>query len=692
MSRDFLLEIGTEELPAGFVDAALHHMRSRAETDLARLRISHGPIETYGTPRRLAMLVRDMADRQADLLKESKGPSKRVAFAEDGTPTRAAEGFARGQGVAVTDLEVRDTDQGEYVYAVTRETGSSATSVLQQWLPGFVTSIPFPKSMRWGEGDLRFARPLRRLVALLGAESVPCSIDGVVAGRTTFGHRFLAPDDISLTDTSTYVQRLRDAYVLVDNAERRSEVDRLVKEAAKGAGGSVVDDGTLIDEVTHLIEYPAAVVGTFDDAYLELPDDVLITPMREHQRYFPLANEDGRLLSKFIAVSNGPRPDLGIVQRGNEKVLAARLADARFFYDEDRKQPFGHNVERLRDVIFQQKLGTVYDKTVRTGALAESIGEDLEVDEGRMHIIREGARLAKADLVTQMVQEFPELQGIMGRDYARLAGEEEDVATVIFEHHLPRHAGDELPKSPAGQIVSIADKIDTIVGCFGVGLIPTGSQDPYALRRQALGVVRIVMDAKLPLHLGRLLERAYDLFSVQLADRTETISKVRDFIRQRLRGVLLEENIRHDVADAIIAADGDRLADVLPRAQALQSFSGESDFAALMTAYERVGNLAGHGEGEIVEPGLFETDAEKGLYEATQTTAAALPMLLNDGSYGEALQLLARLQPAVDKLFDDVMIMAKDAAVRQNRLALLRHTLHLFHAVARFDLIVVARG
>lgn len=690
MSRDLLLEIGCEELPAGFIRGALEHMKTRAAEDLRRLRLGGGEAAVYGTPRRLAIVIRDVPERQEDLVKEMKGPSRRVAFAEDGTPTKAAEGFARGQGLSVDALEVRATPQGEYVFAVTREEGAPALDVLARWLPAFVQEIPFPKSMRWGAGAMRFARPVRWLAALFGDDIVPFEVDGVAAGRVSRGHRFLAPDPVVLAQPDEYVAKLRDAFVLVDAAERKAAAARAVERRAEEAGGSIVDDGGLMEEVTNLVEYPAAVTGSFDAEYLSLPRDVLVTPMREHQRYFPLESKEGRLLPRFVAVMNGPRPDDDVVRRGNEKVLAARLADARFFYEEDRKRSLDDMVEELRHVVFQQRLGTVYDKTLRTEKLVDALAADWGVDDPAREAARRGARLAKADLVSHMVGEFPELQGVMGKEYALLAGEDEGAARVVYEHHLPRHAGDDLPQSTAGRLVSVADKIDTIVGCFGAGLIPTGSQDPYGLRRQALGVLRIALDADLPLHLSKTAARAYDLYDAELADRDETLEKVRQFFRQRLRGLLAEEGIRHDVADAAIGVDSEKPSSVVARARALQRFVARPEFDELLTAYERVFNLANQGDGDEVNPALFAAGAEAALYEAVTKGHRRLPSLLGAGAYSDALGLLATMRPAVDKFFDDVMVMAKEEEVRRNRLALLRQTLALFHGVARFDAVVVA--
>lgn len=688
MSYDFLLEIGTEELPASFIDSALEQMKRTCTKQLEQMRLSFVAIDVYGTPRRLALLVRGLAKRQAELVKETKGPSFAVAFADDGTPTKAALGFARGQGVTVDALQVRETEQGRYVFAVAREEGREAADVLTEWLPDFVRSIQFPKSMRWGESTLRFGRPVRWLVALLDDDVLPVQVDELQADRKTYGHRFLAPEPIPLATAQEYVERLRTAYVIVDPKERKQAVMQQVKAAAEQAGGRVVDDATLSAEVANLIEYPHAIVGSFSQNYLTLPTEVLITSMREHQRYFPLTDDSGRLLPLFVTVSNGPRPDEAVVRAGNEKVLAARLADARFFYDEDRKQPLHANVEKLKDVIFEQRLGTVYEKSERVEALATALSGQLGVDDQKVDTIRRGARLAKADLVTQMVYEFPELQGVMGREYARLSGEDDVVADVIYEHYLPRHAGDALPKSLPGCIVSIADKVDTIVGCFGVGLIPTGSQDPYALRRQALGVVRIALERQLNIHLGRLLETAFDLYEDKLTERGETLTRVEEFFRQRVRGVLLEGDIRHDVADAVIAADLNDLAAVLGRAKALQSFSETDEFESLMTAYERVANLADKAETDEVIPHLFETDAERHLFSAVTEAAATVPPLMGEGAYADVFARLASLRPYVDRLFADVMVMAPDADVRKNRLALLRQTLSLFNIPADLSMIV----
>lgn len=689
MTTDLLLEIGTEELPARFVDGTLDQLHDAARRKLERLRLSYDRIEVAGSPRRLALLVFGLASRQTELVREMKGPAKRVAFDETGAPTRAAQGFARGQGVDVDALEVRDTDQGEYVYAVVTEAGLPAADLLGPALEKLLGSLHFPKSMRWGAGDVRFARPVRWLVALLGGELLPLTFAGLTAGDTTFGHRFLAPNAITLSGATDYVERLRAASVLVDVDERIEAVRREVSKAASRVGARVVADDDLLAEVANLVEYPAAVVGTFADDYLQLPRDVLITPMREHQRYFPLVDDAGRLLSQFIAVSNGSRADMDVVRTGNEKVLAARLADARFFYEEDRREPLAAYVSRLADVVFQEQLGTLLEKAERVSTLAAKLGEAASLGTNERNVLARAARLAKADLVTQMVQEFPELQGAMGKEYALLSGEDEAVAEAIYEHYLPRFAGDDLPRGVAGNLLSVADKLDTIVGCFAVDLVPTGSQDPFALRRQALGIVRIMsassLDVDLRVAIGWAIEAYGDAFSEESPDLVE---RVLDFFRQRVRGVLADAGLRHDLGEAVIGAGIDDLAGTFARARALQKFSTASEFEALITAYERAANLAARAETDEVDAELLQTDAERELFAAVETVGRHVKQAVEAARYDDALAALATLRGPVDKLFDDVMVMAPEPELRRNRLALLAQTVALFRQIADLGVVV----
>lgn len=688
MSVDLLVEIGTEELPARFVDGALEQMRDVAVKQLAELRLSYERLEVAGTPRRLALLVFGLAEKQDDLVREMKGPSAKVAFDESGAPTKAALGFARGQGVAVEDLEVRETDQGPYVFAVSREEGLPASAVLTQWLPEFVTSLHFPKSMRWGDGSLRFGRPIRWLVALLDGQVLNVSVEGVAAGNVSRGHRFLAPEPVVLTGPSEYVEQMRAAYVIVDAAERTAVVRDEVRKAAAAHGARALEDEDLVAEVANLVEWPTAVVGSFDESYLRLPRLALITPMREHQRYFPLVDDAGRLLPQFITICNGPRDDLDVVRRGNEKVLAARLADAQFFYDEDRRVPLADYVARLKDVVFQEQLGTVYEKMERIRKLAAMLAEMAGADEATRQTVARGAYLAKADLVTQMVYEFPELQGVMGREYALLSGEGEAVADAVLEHYLPRFSGDELPSSLAGAILGIADKLDTIVGCFGVGLIPTGSQDPYALRRQALGVVRIVNAFSLDIDLDEALAVAVQAYGGRFDNEDGLIQSVLDFFRQRMRGMLIEQGVRHDLVEAVIGVGVEDVAGVFARAEALAAFSESPEFEALVTAHERAANLASKGDTDEISAELFQTDAERDLFAQIGVVRERLDVLVAAERWSDALAELAGLRPYVDRLFEDVMVMAPEEDLRRNRLALLRRTVKLFEVVADFRAVV----
>ena len=689
MSRDLLLEVGTEELPARFLDHVLPQLEETASAQLKELRLSASAVRVYGTPRRLALIVEGLPERQADLVREVKGPARKVAFDENGQPTKAAHGFARSQGVPVEELLVRETEQGAYVFAVLREAGRPVADVLVEWLPRLITGLHFPKSMRWGQGDLRFARPIRWLVALLDGEVLPIELDGVRADRLTRGHRFLAPQPISLSGAAEYVQRLREAFVLVDPEERRQAVLEQVREAAAACGARAVEDPDLVAEVTNLVEYPAAVVGSFDPDYLQLPREVLVTPMREHQRYFPLVDEAGRLLPRFVAVSNGPRADMALVQRGNEKVLAARLADARFFYEEDKRQPLAAYVPRLKDVVFQEQLGTVYEKMERIRSLTGWLADALGAGEETRRVAMRAAELAKADLVTQMVYEFPELQGVMGREYALLSGEGEAVAQAIFEHYLPRHAGDALPESLAGSIVSVADKLDTIVGCFGVGLIPTGSQDPYGLRRQALGVARIAAGLPRGFDLAQALARAKEGYGARLeADTADLVARIMEFFQQRLRGLLQEEGLRHDLVEAALGAGFADVARLFRRARALAQFSRSEGFDALITAYQRAANLAGKGDTDQVDEALLAHPAEQALWAAIKEAAAQVEAALAEDRFDEALAALASLRPHVDRLFAEVLVMAPEPDVRRNRLALLRQMTALCHRVADLGAVV----
>ncbi|HHW07912.1 MAG TPA: glycine--tRNA ligase subunit beta [Clostridia bacterium] len=687
MSQDLLFEIGTEEIPARFMEPALKQLKELAERELTEARLSYKEVATYGTPRRLCLYVTDLAETQADLVKEVKGPAKKAAFDADGNPTKAALGFAKSQGVDVGELVIKAVGNGEYVFATVKEVGRPAAEILPELLPGLVKQLYFPKPMRWADYEFRFARPIHWLVALRGSEVIPFSIAGVTSDRVTYGHRFLAPTKISLAHAQDYFAALERAYVIVDQAKRKELVRAQLAELAAREKGTVDWDEELLEEVTHLLEYPTSFAGSFAAEYLELPEEVVITPMKEHQRYFPLRGADGKLLAKFLAVRNGDDRYLDNVREGNEKVLAARLNDAHFFYQEDLKEPLENKVERLKSIVFQEKLGTVWEKVVRIQKLAVTLGQKLGWTPEVLAQVQRTAYLAKADLVTNMVYEFPELQGIMGGYYA-LKTEDQAVAQGIREHYQPRFSQDAVPAGQTGMAVSIADKMDTIAGCFLAGLIPTGSQDPYALRRQALGICRIMLAHRLPVSLKELAQAAIELYGERFAgeDAARALAAILDFFRQRLENIFQEEyGFSYDVVDAVLAVGADKPVDALQRAQSLVKFMERDTFDALSTAFTRAFNLAKNAGEAGVDAALLAEPAEQELYQSIQTVSRLVEKHLALEDYFSVLEVLATLREPIDRFFDQVMVMVEDEQVKRNRLALLQRVVKLARAVADFS-------
>lgn len=669
MSKDLLLEIGTEEIPAKFMPGALAQLENITKTKLAELRIVHGEVRTVGTPRRLAVIIRAVAGSQADKHSENKGPSVKIAFAEDGTPTKAALGFARGQGVDPSAFVVKDG----YIYAVVQEVGRQTTELLPELLTDIINHLSFPKSMRWGDLDMRFARPIRWVVALFGSEVVPFTLPGVTSGNMTRGHRFLGKAEIEVNSVEDYFSRLDENYVMVDPDVRRRVIREQIETLALSRGGTATIDAELLEEVVHLVEYPTALCGSFEEKYLSLPPEAIITPMREHQRYFPVTGKDGKLLPMFITVRNGGAEHIDIVCHGNERVLKARLADARFFFEEDQKVALTDRVEKLKSIVFQEGLGTLYDKVLRLERLAAAIGQMLGISQEELTIVNRGAHLAKADLVTGMVCEFTELQGIMGREYALLHGENPAVAQAIFEHYLPRFAGDMLPQTTAGRLISIVDKMDNIVATFSRGLIPTGSQDPYALRRQALGIVHILIEAKYPVSLTAIAAQAMDLLGISDNERqTKLLADIQDFFRLRIKNVLTDEALKYDMIDAVLAAGVDDVYDTWLRAKAMAVEGGTIAMQKAVQALIRVGNLAKNASSETIDPGLFTAEAEHALYKAYTDARAAVEKHEAEKNYQGVLTVLAAMAAPIDAFFGAVMVMVEDTAVKNNRLALLK--------------------
>jgi len=686
MPKNLLLEIGTEEIPAKFMPGALQQLKNLMEEKLTEARIAFAEVKTVGTPRRLTAIVRDVAERQADIQREHKGPSINIAFTPDGQPTKAALGFARSQGVDVSQLVRRDN----YVYAIVNEEGKDSCLVLPTLLSDIITSLSFPKSMRWADIDMRFVRPIRWLVALYGEQVIDFSVAGIASGRITRGHRFLGSEAIELQRADDYIDALAANYVMVDQDQRRQVIRRQVTDLAAAHGGVAKIDEDLLEEVLYLVEYPTALCGKFAPEYLELPAAVIITPMQEHQRYFPVTTVDGKLMPLFITVRDGGSDYLDIVRQGNERVLKARLADARFFFEEDKKTKLADKVEKLKTVVFQEGLGTMYDKTLRLQQLAASIGRAAGVEEADLQIIDRSAYLAKADLVTSMVTEFTELQGVMGKEYARIDGEKPAVAEAIFEHYLPRFAGDALPQTSAGAILSIADKLDNIVATFSRGLMPTGSQDPFALRRQALGITNILIQSQLHLSLTAMVNKAMDLIQITAAEqRRQLIADISEFFRVRLKGLLNENQVRYDLIDAVLAKDIDDIYATWLKGLALAKVSAEEGFKPTVQALTRVNHLASKSTGQEIRPQLFSTASESELYAAYLKAKDSIAPAVEQHDYQAVFKALATLNQPIDKFFDSVMVMVEDEAIRNNRLALLHAIDTLAGYLADFNKIVV---
>ena len=676
-----LLEIGTEEIPAHAMPAILNQIKELAQKNLTEARIDFGEIQTLGTPRRLALIVSDVAPNQADVEEEKRGASAKIAFDADGKPTKAAIGFAKKNKIRPEDLIVRDG----YIYAVIREQGKSSAEIFKTLLPKIICDLNFPNNMRWGNLDFKFIRPLRWLVALFGEEIIPFEVANVQSGRTSRGHRFLSAGDFDIKTAGDYVKACAENFVIVDQNQRREMITAQINEVAKSKGGVAEITDDLLEEVLYLVEYPTALAGEFETKYLQLPAEAVITPMRDHQRYFPAKNSNGALMPLFITIRNGGKDYLDIVQHGNERVLKARLEDAQFFFNEDRKKSLAAHRDKLKTVVFQEGLGSVYEKTERLVKLVEKISEVLGVD--ATNAIR-AAQLSKADLVTGMVTEFTELQGVMGREYAKLDGENPEVCAAIDEHYMPRFAGDAQPKTTAGKILSLADKIDNIVATFSRNLIPTGSQDPFALRRQALGIVNLLTGARWSLSISAIVELAMDLLKItDEVGREKIQQEVADFMRLRVKNVL-SNSTRYDIIDAVID-NVDDVFEVTLKAAAVEQFIATPDSTKNIQSFVRVSNLAKKAESNEMDAELYTLDAEKVLYKAFEAIKIVAGELIDKKDYLGALDALKKLSTPIDSFFDSVMVMDEDLTLRKNRLALLKSIDELIAKIADFGKIVM---
>jgi glycyl-tRNA synthetase beta chain len=662
MSKEIFLEIGTEEIPAGFLPKAMADMERLIRKELANARLEFGEIKTFATPRRLALSASDVDEEQPTLRVEAMGPAKKIAYDADGQPTKAAIGFARGQGIDVADLKLVETEKGEYLFAEKMETGRPTSELLTEILPRVISNISFKKSMRWKDLDVRFARPMHWIVALFDGQPVPFSLGNLTSGNASRGHRFMAPQEFAVTGMVDWLEQCRKHFVMADQDERKSTIRAQVEEAGRVAGGKTVLDESLLEEVTYLVEDPTPLCGSFEEKYLQLPRELLVTSMREHQRYFTIEAEEGKLLNRFITVSNTRAEDPDVVVKGNERVIRARLSDAMFFWEEDRKQPLLGNLETLKQVIYQAKLGSSYEKVERFTAIAVTLADQFEPS--ARELTARASMLCKCDLETKMVYEFPELQGIMGREYSLIEGEDARVSTAIYEHYLPTEAGGVLPADSLGAFISIADKIDTICGCFGVGLIPTGSADPYALRRSAIGILNIILDRGYEINIPDLVGQSLGLLGTKLTrPAPEVVSDVVEFIRLRLVNMLMGRGFAVDVVEAALAARFDEPADAVARVEALAELKGAADFEPLAVAFKRVGNIIKGGVDAEVAEGLFEADCERDLLLAVDKARQTVSVQVAGGDYTAALQTVAGLREPVDAFFDGVMVMTEDEQI-----------------------------
>ncbi|MFH1887595.1 MAG: glycine--tRNA ligase subunit beta [Pseudomonadota bacterium] len=689
-----LLEIGTEEIPAGYIGPALAAMSRELAERLSRARIRHGELNTFGTPRRLAVLVREVAPNQEAMTETLVGPPVRVAIDGNGGYTVPAVKFAEKAGVSLEELRREQTEKGEYLVAVRTETPRPSRELLPEILQETLRAIPFPKSMRWADRPMAFARPVHSLTALLGSRKIPVSFNGIQSGKKIQGHFFMQAKPIPLTVPEDYEKLLSNAWVVPDPEKRKRIIEKEVEERAKNLGGVPLPDDRLLAEVTNLVEYPVAVGGRFGEKFLEIPRPVLITAMAKHQKYFSVVDENGELLPCFVAVNNTPARDAALTTRGHERVLRARLSDARFFFEADREHRLEDRAEKLSGVLFQAALGTMLEKTGRLEDLAGFIAErmapgDMAV---KAHAAR-AARLCKVDLVSEVVGEFPELQGIMGRIYALADGEAEPVATAVEEHYRPIHAGGRLPETPEGSALACADKLDSLCGCFAVGLVPTGASDPYALRRQAIGMVLILLERGRGVSLGELVDRGISLVADKATqDLTETRKKILAFLSDRMIQMLVERGNPRDIVAAAAAAGTDNVPELWERTRALSRLKDRPDFQELAAAFKRVVNIIRQAreKGEYdksvaPDPGLFENACEGELLSASSRAREEALGLLETGDVEGALRTVASLKPSVDDFFDGVLVMDPDPAKRANRLALLGEIAGLFARFADFS-------
>lgn len=670
---DLLFEIGTEEIPASYIEPALQQLRDKFSQKMNELRVNHGTTKTLGTPRRLTLIVENVAKKQTDIREELLGPSVKAGLDESGKMTKAAEGFARSKGIDPSLLQVVNTPKGEYLMLVREVSGQDTDSLLPEVLQKLILELSFPKSMRWGNNNHTFARPIQWLNVLFDDAVIALSHEGIAADRKSRGHRFLANDWFTVDSVHSYESQLSERNVIVDQQKRREmvidEVTRAVAQAPKLAGGIVSIDEQLVDTVTNLVEKPFGICGTFDEKFLQVPAEVLITSMREHQKYFPIVNANGQLMPGFVAVNNTEVNDQDITRKGHQRVLRARLEDALFFFNSDREMKLESRIPALDGIIFQAKLGTMAAKKDRLVKLMRVLTEKIApqlTDEGTR-----AAKLCKADLLTDMVGEFPSLQGVMGAAYAKHDGETDAVAKAIEEHYMPKRAGADVPPSELGALLGLADRFDTLAGCFGIGQVPTGTADPFGLRRISLAILHIIENKSYRLSLREICHKALALYGDKVDGSTDTVEKIVSFIQGRFVNDHVAKGTSPGVIEAVVAIGFDDVIDSVERIKAIAIASGKSDFSLLASAFKRIRNIVKENNTSEVIPALFQESAEEQLYGVLRTVQSEVEALVGEGKYGEALDELLRMKEPVDLFFDKVMVMAEDPAVRNNRLNLL---------------------
>jgi glycyl-tRNA synthetase beta chain len=685
MARTLLFEIGTEEIPSGFIVPALNFMKSYITDKFSGLKLEHGALQMFSTPRRLALRIPGMAETLPDTVENKMGPPKSISFDKDGNPTKAGLGFAQTCGVDISEVAIAKTPKGEYLSMTRTIPGRTVMEVLPGMLEEMIGKIPFNKTMRWSNPDVRFARPVHWLLAMFGQDILPVKFGNLTAGRITYGNRFMAKGPFQVDNPDDYEQILEKAHVIPDLEKRKGAIWKAVGDQAKKIGAEVLDK-ELLDEVANLLEYPHPIIGAFDEAFLALPREVLVTVMKHHQRYFPMyvAGDNDKLRASFFAFSNIVPKDDAVVKAGNERVLKARLDDARYFFNEDLKTPLKVYADRLKDVIFHKDLGTSYEKVERFSAVALMLADRIAPD--KKDKVKEAAYLCKGDLNSLMVGELPELQGIMGREYAMRQGTDPEVAVAIREHYLPASAEDKLPSGIIGDIVGIADRIDTICGCFSVGMIPSGTSDPYALRRQTIAIENILLGKGYSVSISALVDKALEQLKAKMKRPAEEVKQdVVAFFANRFVSILQGKGIPGDVIESAIATFDDPV-DTFQRAKALAEVRKEAWFESICAASKRVENILKKAATQAsVNPALFDQDEEKALYKAFKDMEGAFIANTDKGDYTAALKLLAGLKDPIDRFFEKVLVMSEDAAVKENRIALLKGLVLLFDKVAKFS-------